>query len=106
MKVNSDNKPEQFTKSRGKLFFNYNIVESVKTDEHGTRTVFDYDSIEVKDKSKNTIIAAIMRDKYSIDQEFALINNKLKNKDIDSEYDAYQTMRVAVKEIAESLEVA
>lgn len=103
MKVNSDHTPEQFTKSKGKLFFNYNIVESEKIDEQGTRTVFDYESIEVKDKNKNTIIAAIMRDKYTIDEEFAFINNKAKNKDADSEYDDYQAMRAAVKEIVKDL---
>jgi hypothetical protein len=104
MKVNSDHKPNQFTESREKLFFNYNVVESEKTDEHGTRTVFDYDVVEVKDKNKNTIIAAIMRDKYSINEEFALINNKFKNKDIDPEYNNYQAMRAAVKEIAKDLQ--
>jgi hypothetical protein len=93
MKVNSDHAPEQFTKSKGKLFFNYNIVESEKTDENGTRTVFDYDSVEVKNKDKNTIIAAIMQDNYSIDEELALINNKFKLGEVDPEYEGYQSTR-------------
>jgi hypothetical protein len=100
MKVNSDHSPKQFTKSKGKLFFNYNIVESEKTDENETRTVFDYDSVEVKNKDKNTIIAAIMRDRYSIDEEFALINNKFKLGKIDPEYDDYQSTRDSIKNIA------
>ena len=52
MKSNSNNHPGEFTKSRGKLFFNFNIVESEKADENGTRTVFDYDYIEVTGKYK------------------------------------------------------
>ena len=62
MKANSDTNPGQFTNTHGKLFFNYNIIESQKTDEHGTRTVFDYDYIEVKktniDDIKKTLQAA------------------------------------------------
>ena len=97
MKANSNNHPGEFTKSRGKRFFNFNIIQSEKTDEHGTRTVFDYDQVEIAGTDKNSKIRAIIRDKYSIDDEIALINNKLKNKDIDSEYDEYQTFRAATK---------
>ena len=102
MKANSDNNPGKFTESKGKLFFNFNIVESEKTDEHGTRTVFDYDYVEVKDKASGEIIRAIMRDKYTIEDEIALINNKFRGevKDI-TEYDDYQAVRVTVKDITE-----
>jgi len=61
MKANSNNNPGEFTKSRGKIFFNFNIVESEKTDEQGnTRTVFDYDYIEVTDKYKGLTGASII----------------------------------------------
>ena len=90
MKANSDNNPGKYTKSKGKLFFNFDIIESEKTDEHGTRTVFDYDYVEVKDKTSGEIIRAIMRYKYTIEDEIALINNKFRGevKDI-TEYDDY-----------------
>jgi len=52
MKANSNNHPGEFTKSRGKRFFNFNIIQSEKTDENGTRTVFDYDYVEVTGKYK------------------------------------------------------
>ncbi|MDA3790504.1 MAG: hypothetical protein PF503_18680 [Desulfobacula sp.] len=104
MKVNSGHTPDKFTSSKGKLFYNFSIVESEKTDETGTRTSFDYESVEVKDKKKSTVIAAIMRDRYSIDEEFALVNNKFKNKDnADLEYDDYQAMRSMIKDIAKDL---
>jgi hypothetical protein len=106
MKVNSDHKPNQFTESREKLFFNYNVVESEKTDEHGTRTVFDYDSIEVKSKEKKDIIIALIREQYSVDDEIALINNNIIAKDtILPEYNDYQVFRDNVKQIAEPLEI-
>ena len=101
MKANSDNRPETFVKSRNKLFFNFNIIESEKTDEHGTRTVFDYDSVEVENQDRDSIIKAIIRDRYSIDDEIALINNKFKAADKeDPEHDAYQAFRYDVKQIA------
>lgn len=104
MKANSDTKPKKFIKSRGKLFFNFNVVESEKIDEHGTRIVFDYEFVEVKTKDRKSVISAIMRDKYSTDEEFAFINNKFKNKDtIDLEYEDYQATRDLVKEIVKGL---
>jgi len=72
MKANSNNNPGEFTKSRGKIFFNFNIVESEKTDEQGIRTVFDYDYIEVTGKYKGLtgaeILAEITREE-EIDNE-------------------------------------
>ena len=56
MKVNSDHHPTSYTKAKGKLFFNSNIIQSEKTDEHGTRTVFDYDQIEVTKENEAEII--------------------------------------------------
>jgi len=47
MIVNSNHNPGDFTKSKGELYFNSNIVQSEKTDEYGTRTVFDYDQDEI-----------------------------------------------------------
>ena len=47
MRVNSNHSPGDFTKSKGDLYFNSNIVQSEKTDEYGTRTVFDYDQDEI-----------------------------------------------------------
>lgn len=93
MKVNSDHAPNQFTESREKLFFNFNIVESEKTDEQGLiRTVFDYESVEVKDKSRNSLIKAVIKNTYSLEDEIALINNN----DV-VEYAAYQDFRTDVK---------
>ena len=75
MKANSNNNPGEFTKSRGKIFFNFNIVESEKTDEQGnTRTVFDYDYIEVTDKFEGLTGAEILTEitrEEEIDNETA-----------------------------------
>jgi len=70
MKVNSNHHPGNFTKSKRKVYFNYNIVESKKTDEHGTRTVFDYDQEEVN-LDKKTIIYKKMLEKLKTDEAVA-----------------------------------
>jgi len=98
MKANSNNHPGTFTESRENLQYNYNIIQSEVTDEQGTRTVFNYDYVEVKSKSKTDIIKAVMRNKYSLEDEIALINNKLGGKAKHLiEYDAYTAVRDSVK---------
>lgn len=47
MKAQSDTIPESFVKSNGKTQVNYNILPVSKTDEKGTRTVFEYDYVEI-----------------------------------------------------------
>jgi hypothetical protein len=103
MKANSETMPVAFIKSKGKTFFNFNIVESQKTDEAGTRTVFNYEYIEVENKNRDSLIRAIMRDKYTVDDEIALLNNKFRGKAKDiTDYDDYQAFRIkAKKEIGE-----
>lgn len=67
MKANSNYHPTSFTKTHGKLWFNSNIVQSEKTDEYGTRTVFDYDYIEVTEENKADIITAAVADGNTVD---------------------------------------
>ena len=58
MKVNANHHPTSFTKIHGKLYFNENIVQSEETDEmtEETRTVFDYDQIEITPENEAEII--------------------------------------------------
>ena len=107
MKVNSDHKPDVFTESREHIFHNYNIVESQKTDEmtDETRTVFDYDSVEVKSKTSADVIKAVMAENYSLEDEIALINNKLtgETEEHNQEYAEYQAKRDQVKSDAKTV---
>ena len=47
MKGQSNTKPNNMIMSRGKTQVNYNITSEVITDEHGSRTVWKYDIVEV-----------------------------------------------------------
>ena len=67
MKVNSDNHPGDFTKSKRKIYFNSNIIESKKTDEYGTRMVFDYDQEEVS-TDKDSAVSKAMLEKFGTDK--------------------------------------
>ena len=101
MKANANHKPEQFIKSHGKLFYNYNIIQSREVDEvtGEKRISFDYEYIEVADKTKASIVSAIMRDKYTVSEEIALINNKFRGEVKDlAEYNDYQVERAKVKD--------
>jgi len=99
MKANSNDNPGIFTHSRGKLFFNFNIVEAEKTEEDGsTRVVFDYEYIEVRSKDHGDIIEGVIRDKYSMSDEIALINNNADGTAAHlAEYQAYLGFRQSVK---------
>jgi len=106
MRANANYKPEQFTKSHGKLFYNYNIIQSMEVDEETgeKRTSFNYEYVEVVDKTKASIINAIMRDKYTVNDEIAFINNKFRGETKDLiDYDDYQAERVKVKNIVNTV---
>ncbi|MFH1527393.1 MAG: hypothetical protein ABIG69_12230 [Bacteroidota bacterium] len=62
MKGQSDTNPRKFVISNGKTQVNYNIVSEVITDEHGTRTVWKYDVVEIEGKvTKAKVIEAMQR---------------------------------------------
>lgn len=90
--------PKQFVRSKNKLFYNYNIVEAIEEDEEGTRTVFKYDYVEVAGEDRSSLIEALIRAKYSISDELALIHNQIRGerKDIAA-YRIYQDYRAYVK---------
>jgi len=62
MKGQSDTKPESFLKSRGKTQVLYNIISKVVTDEHGTRTIWEYDYVEIDGTvTKTKVIEAMQK---------------------------------------------
>lgn len=58
-------------------YYNYNIVEGVKENEDGTFIPsFDYDQVIIfGNPSYSKVVSAIVRDRYTIDKELALLNN-------------------------------
>lgn len=104
MKAQSDTKPDKFIKSRGKIQFNFNIVEKLVEDKYKTRSVFEYDYVEVENTEKNTLINAVISNKYSKADEIAFINNKFRGEQGDIiEYNDYNNYRTEVKQIVDDL---
>ena len=75
MKVNSNNHPGDFTKSKSKIYFNYNIIQSERTDEFedkvddlncATQIMFDYDEEEVNE-NKDSSVYKLMINKFKSD---------------------------------------
>jgi len=104
MKAQSDTKPDKFIKSRGKIQFNFNIIEKLVEDEYQTRNIFEYDYVEIENTERNTLINAVISNKYSKADEIAFINNKFRGKSEDIiEYNEYNNYRAEAKQIVDDL---
>lgn len=100
MKSNSNNQPEIiFNLGNGNHHINYGIQ---MTETEGVN-VYDYTTVEVSgtpDYSK--IISAIIREKYTLDAELAIINAFGEGEKV-AEYIAFQNWRSMAKWIAENV---
>ena len=102
MKSSSDHNPEVTIQSNNRTQVRYNVVPFTRAMMDREQSGYDFEYVEIRGPlTRAKIIDAIIRDKCSISEEFALINNKLKNKDeVDSEYNEYQELRAKAKGIA------
>lgn len=99
MKANSNTPPDSFIDLGGRGLFNYNITTRV-TEEGETEYI--YDSIKIEEPfSRDAIIRALIKERYSIDDEVALINNYNSGTG-QIEYDEYQNYRTQVKTIVDA----
>jgi len=98
MKSYSAVQPPFITSSEGTLFVNCNVEERIVTGEEGQpdRTEFVYDSMEVANLDRSTLIAGVMQARYNKDHEIALLNAHLLGTK-QEEWDAYQAYRTASK---------
>ena len=97
----------------GRYYYNFHVVETEKKDpETGEVTPsFDYDQVVIVGKpTYHKVVAAVIRDKYSVDDELALINNyneslKAKTKgnpESVKEYEEYLVFRTETKEMVKT----
>lgn len=98
MKSYSAVQPPFITSSEGTSFVNCNVEERIVTGEEGQpdRTEFVYDSMEVANLDRSTLIAGVMQARYNKDHEIALLNAHLLGTK-QEEWDAYQAYRTASK---------
>lgn len=73
MKTNSDHRPPALLNlGDGSWHFNYNIREIEMQDESGNRMAFEYDTLHVQNDRYETIVAAMIRERYTIDGELSV----------------------------------
>lgn len=103
MRGNSTEIQNIFFSSNEKLFFVFNQVESTKTDPmtNITRNNVDFEYVEVKDKNRDSLIDAVISDKYPKAKEIALINNEIASPGTP-EYIEYQSFRTIAKQIVDT----
>ena len=104
MKANANTRPKDIIKCKKVTIVNYNIKEVTITDMDGkSRLAYNYDYVEIeKEITRDKLITAIIRDRYSEDGELALLHNKMISKDL-MEYEEYQTFRAEVKVIVDEI---
>uniref|UniRef100_A0A6M3JLM8 Uncharacterized protein n=1 Tax=viral metagenome TaxID=1070528 RepID=A0A6M3JLM8_9ZZZZ len=104
MKANANTRPKDIMASKRNTHFNFNIVESTIEDLGGEpRISFNYDYVEIEGEiTRDKLISAIIRDKYSEDAELALLHNRMVSKNL-VEYEEYQAFRVEVKVIVDEI---
>jgi hypothetical protein len=97
MKSYSDNIPDQILNIQGNVLINVNVVESEGS--------FKYDQVTVtNDATRNEIVSAIIRSRYTADDEIALINNLNKGDEkYVNEYNDYQDYRIFAKNLADQV---
>jgi hypothetical protein len=99
MKSSSDKYPQTIVKSNNKTQVRFDIEEVTKEVFGEVCVSYNFSYIEiVGELTRAKIISAIIRTKYSEDDEIALINNNFISPS-SSEYDEYQSFRTHSKEV-------
>jgi predicted DNA repair protein MutK len=84
----------------GKFYLNFNIGQK-QDEEHGE--YYEADTVEVSDTNYDTLVEALIRTRYSLSNEIAMINNRIAfpaDTDKTAEFEAYQAWRIMAKETA------
>ena len=100
MITQSDNKIETYQVFGEVLRINFNETEiKIKNIDNTEKTAYQYDyAVSHPNAKRGDLISDIIRGKYSISNEFAVINNA-QNK--PEEYSSYQAFRLQAKALAD-----
>lgn len=100
MKVYSDNQPLAYDVSGNELRIHWNIVEVAAPDIDGApRMQWEADeALAFTYDTRSLLISKIIRSEYSVDDEFALINNRDEKPE---QYAEFQAFRAQAKALAD-----
>jgi len=108
MKSQSGHNPGIMVKSNGKTQVNYNIISKEVTDEYGTRTIWEYDYVEVEGKvTRQKVINAINNINEDSEQEIVTPDDiyleteqtKINKKAIKTAYLEYITTLASIQNV-------
>ena len=90
--------------NNGRFQFIYNQQKVEKTNpERGVELSWEYDYIDVPTCEEDIIIASLIHEQYSLDDEIALINNfNIAAQGAAQEYDVYNSVRMDIKLLVRS----
>lgn len=94
MKSNSDNIPSPVFQTASEIQLNFAVEQ--------TETGYSHETVFVQQLDRDKIISAIIRDKYSVDAEFAIANNYADGIKIE-EFCEFQKQRSLAKWLADQL---
>ena len=95
MKSQSNTLPQSIERLQGRILINFDIKE--------VDGIFEYEQVKVSEgASREEIIDSVIRSRYSVSDEFALINNFNQGKDSE-QYLEFQNFRKIAKEIADQV---
>ncbi|GEM_PF-3201054 len=103
MKTQSDNKLPLAVKLQGGGLINFNeqVVNVPVMPGQPEKTAFEYDQVKVSDQpTKGEIVSAIIRSKYSSDDELAIIHNGNDTPAHETEMVEFMAFRVEAKVLA------
>ena len=98
MRTNSDNKPLPiYPLGDGSYHFNYNIEEVI--DEESNKS-FNCDTVHVHSVDYDTIVNAMVREKYPLDRELALHRQReIKTEEFQAYFDYCEKCKQIVREV-------
>jgi hypothetical protein len=95
MKAESKEYPKTFQPQQGGWLFNYNVVPVEKDMEGKKETFYQYESVWVEKKDKSHIVPAMVRARYSANDEFEMARASKTSAEWKA-YDAYVKECIAI----------
>ena len=100
----STTRPEKVARyDHSHVLLSYNIVEVEATEDR--EAGFEFDTLIVTKAEKNIIISALIRERYTVDDEFAILRQRDSKPDEFAEYNNFaETCKAEANSIIGSLE--
>lgn len=101
----SKNKPDRIVQRGDQYQIRYNITQEERTtEEGGTENYYSYDHVEVDSITRKNIIDAMIRQKYDVNDELALVNSDHRTKEYKSYREYVNNCKTKASEIMNEID--